>query len=121
MNIRTMMLALALILSPSAMLQARQVQEAPQAAGRDFSPSMQDRLMADGSMILLASPVMDASATHAGAFQPAMATRGTAAAYMITGGALFIAGLIIGGDAGTAVAIGGGALGAYGIFLTLRY
>jgi hypothetical protein len=36
---------------------------------------------------------------------------------MIAGGALFVAGLIAGGDAGTILMIGGGAVGAYGLYL----
>jgi hypothetical protein len=36
---------------------------------------------------------------------------------MIVGGAAFLAGLIIGDDAGTAIAIGGAAVGLYGLYL----
>lgn len=36
---------------------------------------------------------------------------------MIVGGAAFLAGLIIGDDAGTAIAIGGAAVGIYGLYL----
>lgn len=36
---------------------------------------------------------------------------------MVVGGAAFIAGLIIGDDAGTAIAVGGAAVGLYGLYL----
>jgi hypothetical protein len=36
---------------------------------------------------------------------------------MIVGGAAFLAGLIIGDDAGTAVAVGGAVIGIYGLYL----
>ena len=36
---------------------------------------------------------------------------------MVVGGAAFIAGLIIGDDAGTAIAVGGAAIGLYGLYL----
>jgi hypothetical protein len=45
---------------------------------------------------------------------------GTGGALMIVGGAAFIAGLIIGGGAGTALAIGGVLVAAYGLYLFLK-
>lgn len=36
---------------------------------------------------------------------------------MIVGGAAFLAGLIIGGDAGTAIAVAGAGIGIYGLYL----
>jgi hypothetical protein len=45
---------------------------------------------------------------------------GTGGALMIVGGAALLAGLIIGGGAGTAVAIGGVLVGAYGLYIFLR-
>jgi hypothetical protein len=36
---------------------------------------------------------------------------------MVVGGAAFIAGLIIGDDAGTAIAVGGAVIGLYGLYL----
>jgi len=43
------------------------------------------------------------------------ARRGTT--LMIVGGAAFLAGLIIGDDVGTAIAVGGAAAGLYGLYL----
>jgi hypothetical protein len=38
----------------------------------------------------------------------------------IVGGALMITGLLVGGDAGTAIAIGGAGLGLFGIYIWVR-
>lgn len=45
---------------------------------------------------------------------------GTDGVLMIVGGAAFIAGLIIGGGAGTAIAIAGAVMALYGLYLYLR-
>lgn len=42
------------------------------------------------------------------------------AALMIVGGAALLAGLLIGGDAGTAIAVGGALLGLYGLWMYVR-
>ena len=39
---------------------------------------------------------------------------------MIVGGAAFLAGAIIGGDAGTIIMVGGAAVGLYGLYLYLQ-
>jgi hypothetical protein len=39
---------------------------------------------------------------------------------MIVGGAIFLAGAIIGGDSGTIIMIGGAAVGIYGLYLYLQ-
>jgi hypothetical protein len=41
-------------------------------------------------------------------------------ALMIVGGAAFLAGAVIGGDAGTIIMIGGAAVGLYGLYLYLQ-
>lgn len=45
---------------------------------------------------------------------------GTGGALMIVGGAAFVTGLIIGGGAGTALAVGGVLVAAYGLYLFLK-
>jgi hypothetical protein len=45
---------------------------------------------------------------------------GQSVALMIAGGALFVAGAIVGGDAGTLLMVGGAGIGAYGIYLYFR-
>jgi hypothetical protein len=48
------------------------------------------------------------------------ASLGTGGALMIVGGAAFITGLIIGGGAGTALAVGGVLVAAYGLYIFLK-
>lgn len=50
----------------------------------------------------------------------AAARSGSGQALAIVGGAAFLGGLIIGGDAGTAIAIGGLAVGVYGLWVWLH-
>jgi hypothetical protein len=45
---------------------------------------------------------------------------GTGGALLIVGGAAFIAGLIIGGGVGTALAVGGVLVAAYGLYVLLK-
>ena len=45
---------------------------------------------------------------------------GTGGALMIVGGAAFVTGLIIGGGAGTALAVGGVLVAAYGLYVFLK-
>jgi hypothetical protein len=45
---------------------------------------------------------------------------GRAETYMIVGGAAFVAGLLIGDDAGTVVMVGGALMGLYGLYLYLQ-
>jgi len=49
-----------------------------------------------------------------------LATRGQSVAMMIAGGALFVAGAIVGGDAGTLLMVGGAGIGAYGLYVHFR-
>ncbi|MFN2398927.1 MAG: hypothetical protein ABR543_09870 [Gemmatimonadaceae bacterium] len=57
--------------------------------------------------------------------EPAFAASSAAAftrshTLMIVGGAIFLTGLIVGDDAGTAIAIGGAAIGIYGLYTYLN-
>jgi hypothetical protein len=53
--------------------------------------------------------------------QPALpAVRGESVALMVAGGAVFVAGAIIGGDAGTLLMVGGAVVGGYGLYLHFR-
>lgn len=51
--------------------------------------------------------------------QPAQ-NLGRDGALMVVGAALFVAGLIIGDDAGTALAVAGAAIGGYGLYLYIQ-
>jgi len=51
---------------------------------------------------------------------PAVRRGDQSSALMIVGGAAFLAGAIIGGDAGTIIMVGGAAVGLYGLYLYLQ-
>ena len=68
-----------------------------------------------------ASAFRAARAQEAGvAVAQAGGSRGEGKLYMIVGGAAFLAGAIIGDDAGTIIMIGGAGVGIYGLYLYLR-
>jgi hypothetical protein len=60
------------------------------------------------------------SQTAHGAVTVAAAHSSNSAALMIVGGAAFLAGAIIGGDAGTIIMVGGAGVGLYGLYLYLQ-
>jgi len=79
----------------------------------------------------VAGPVMEATTIAARAdMQVANSEEAAAAMFqtrdrrgttlMLVGGAAFLAGLLIGDDAGTAVALGGAVVGLYGLYLFLQ-
>jgi hypothetical protein len=60
-------------------------------------------------------------ATKTTQLQPALAARrGQGFGLMIAGGALFVAGLLTGGSAGTVMDLAGAGIGAYGLYLYFR-
>lgn len=78
-----------------------------------------------------AGPLMSATAIAARADMQVAGTEEAAAAMfqsrdrrgttlMLVGGAAFLAGLLIGDDAGTAVALGGAIVGIYGLYLYMQ-
>ena len=117
MRYRTIAL-LALLVSAAP---AAYAQEAPlhqRQTGQENKPTLQQRLVPEGTAQLLAPAPADR--IEKAAEQPAvLATRppGRGTGYIIAGGALFVAGLLIGDDAGTIVAVAGAAVGAYGLYL----
>ena len=80
--------------------------------------TLQEQLMPESTVKLL-TPVETAVGAEAEARQPAQPTmpRGSGTGLIIAGGALFVAGLLIGGDPGTLLAVTGAAVGAYGLYL----
>lgn len=96
---------------------AAYAQEAPLQTD-DQKPTLQQRLMPESAATLLApAPANLTEKTEAQPANTVTMARGGGTGLMIAGGALFVAGLIIGGDAGTVVAVTGAALGAYGLYL----
>lgn len=84
----------------------------PPAASLATGPTL------ERSSVAFRMPAAPADADPALPATHAAFTRGQA--LMIVGGATLLAGLIIGGDAGTAVAVGGALIGVYGLYLYLK-
>lgn len=93
-------------------------QEAAIAPTEDVKPTatLQERLIPESTVKLLAPAEATINAEDNEPAQPAL-PRGSGTGLIIAGGALFVAGLIVGGDAGTLMAVTGAAIGAYGLYL----
>lgn len=113
----TIALAFALAALPG-MLQAQSAPEPATSSQTAVEPrSLRDQLMPTGAAAAVTAP---AAATETDALQPnqpVMQRRGSGVAMILAGAGLFIGGLLIGGDAGTAVAVAGAAIGAYGLYI----
>jgi hypothetical protein len=116
MKARMMMLAFALMLSPAA-LQAQAVTSEPQAPVANAS-TLRDQLMPAPASALLIAPAAEEKA--ADTLEPAMQRGGSGVGYMIAGAALFVAGLLVEGDAGTVLVLAGAGIGAYGLYVHFR-
>ncbi len=88
------------------------------------TPSLQQRMTPAAPASIDAQPRWNAEqrkTTTKQPNQPALpAVRGQSVALMVAGGALFVAGAIVGGDAGTLLMVGGAGVGAYGLYLYFR-
>src|SRR5688572_8833902 len=110
MRIRTIALFALMTIGGASAAQAQTAQTAP--ASDEARPTLQDRLMPEATTTLMAPASAEATkAIESNTETSATMPPGAGTALIIAGGALFIAGLIIGGDAGTVLAVGGAALG----------
>ena len=92
-------------------------QEAGVTAESKQPSTLQERLMPESTVRLMA-PAMAEVTADAESSQPAVTMpRGSGTGLMIAGGALFVAGLLVSGDVGTLLAVTGAAVGAYGLYL----
>lgn len=108
-------LALAAVLLTAAAAEAQTVAavEPPVA-----ETSLRDRLMpAEDVAALMAPAVVAAQTAESAAPTAVVVSRRGSMGYMIAGGALFVAGLLAGGDAGTVLILAGAGIGAYGLYL----
>lgn len=114
MRYRTLALfALMLSAAPAAYAQEAALQNNDQQKS-----TLQQRLVPESVATLLTPAPLDLrEAIEAKPGQPAMMPRGSGTGLMIAGAALFVAGLIVGDDAGTVLAVSGAAIGAYGLYL----
>jgi hypothetical protein len=87
----------------------------------EAKPTLQQRLIPESAAVLMAPVSADVAkaAETTNATTVTMAS-GSGTGLIIAGGALFIAGLIVGGDAGTVLAVTGAAVGAYGLYIYFR-
>lgn len=110
------LLALLLAAAPAA-----QAQETALQQNDEQKTPLHQRLMPESAAALF-TPAPLALREDA-ANQPAvtnMPASGSGTGLMIAGAALFVAGLIVGDDAGTLLAVSGAAIGAYGLYLYFR-
>jgi hypothetical protein len=120
----TAALAAAFLAGPRASAQLSRVSQAvPEASiSREAAvqPSFQDRGPTMSSAAL--APRLDITGTDAAADAAAAARRpfGLSQTLMIVGGAAFVAGAIIGDDAGTVLMVAGAGVGLYGLYLYLH-
>jgi hypothetical protein len=83
-------------------------------------PTLQQRLLPQSAATLLAPVELNEKKEAQPAPAANMAAPGSGTGLMIAGAALFVAGLIVGDDAGTLLAVTGAAIGAYGLYLYFR-
>jgi hypothetical protein len=80
------------------------------------TPGVRDQLMpASGVALLVSRPLLEEGS--APATRTVFAARSSGSTYMIVGLALFVAGIIADGDAGTVLILAGAGIGAYGLYL----
>ena len=84
------------------------------------TPSLQERLQPTPTRVELvprSQPVARNAGNAAKTPTQPMAPSGQSVALMVAGGALFVAGVIAGGDVGGLLMLGGAVVGAYGVYL----
>ena len=117
MRYRTLFL-IALMLGSANAASAQTAEVTP---AEETKLNLQEKLMPAATTTLMA-PVSAETAKAAETSNTTSVTmpRGSGTGLIIAGGALFIAGLIVGGDPGTLLAVTGAAVGAYGLYLYFR-
>lgn len=80
--------------------------------------SLRDKLLPDGAALQITAPsAAEDSQKEAPVITHVAARRSAGTPLMIVGGALFVGGLLAGGDAGTVLIVAGAGIGAYGLYL----
>jgi hypothetical protein len=116
-SVRTHLAALValVVLAPAAGAQEVERTDAARPHPMSAAPAIPSR---DAASVAVRAPV--AGRATAGDVEPAAAAAfGRGETLMIVGGAALLAGLIIGDDAGTVIAVGGAVVGLYGLYLYL--
>jgi hypothetical protein len=113
MKSRILALALALCAAPSVLA-------AQTPSGETETTSLRAQLMPAGSAVSLSARTLAHDVASEKPVTTTVQSRGGGMGYMIAGGALFVAGLLAGGDAGTVLILAGAGIGAYGLYLHFR-
>ncbi|HUP90469.1 MAG TPA: hypothetical protein VM100_14015 [Longimicrobiales bacterium] len=83
------------------------------------SRTMHEQLMPTQAALTLTAHAQPVS-LKLNTIEPVMISRGGGMGYMLAGAALFIAGLVVDGDAGTIMVLAGAGIGAYGLYVHFR-
>jgi hypothetical protein len=116
----SLFLALLLVAAPAAYAQDAQLAQQESASQEAPKPTLQERLMPANAAALIAPVAPEETrmtAVESDVAHTIAQSRGTGTGLIIAGGALFVAGLLVGDDAGTVLAVAGAAIGAYGLYL----
>src|SRR5687768_2626064 len=81
-----------------------------QSVNATQTTTLRDQLMPAGPALMVTASAPAEAAAETAVNAPVMQSRGSSTAFMIVGGALLLAGLLIEGDAGTLVAVSGAAI-----------
>jgi hypothetical protein len=114
--------AAAFLAGPRANAQLSRVSEAVPQASISQEQAAPASFAARGPMLSSAAiaPRLDISGENVDAMAAARRPFGLSQTLMIVGGAAFVAGAIIGDDAGTVLMVAGAGVGLYGLYLYLR-
>jgi hypothetical protein len=95
---------------------------APSQAAVQATPATpaQQLIPANASALFVPAPALERSTGVEAPAELRAAHHGQGFAMMVTGGALLLAGLLIGDDIGTVIAVGGAGIGAYGLYTYLK-
>jgi hypothetical protein len=127
MPIRMVVIAIAWCITPVA-LQAQSLPpeqphwvEQPQQPTAPKAASLREKLMPANAGLQITAPLITENPSEdTPAITHAALARSSGKPLMFVGGALFVAGLLAGGDAGTLLVVAGAGIGAYGLYLYLR-
>ncbi len=103
------------VLAPAAGAQSIARTDGARPEPMSVAPAIPSR---DAASVAVRAPIAE-RATTADVEPAAAAAFGRGETLMIVGGAALLAGLIIGDDAGTVIAVGGAIVGLYGLYLYL--
>lgn len=126
MTFRMIVIATALCITPVALQAQSTTPEQPQRVEQSQvtepkAASLRDKLMPANAGLRVTAPSVTETALESNpTITRTAVARSSGTALMIVGGALFVAGLLADGDAGTLLVVAGAGIGAYGLYLHFR-